>query len=155
MLEFIFLHDGFDSLLFSVDDHEIPHAECISDYINWFIHCYPCLEEWKETMNWTMDKMNGTIFIRCETKIEGYDTFCIRNTENEYTLYIPFLPHMTYYQLNLILSLLLLPTIDFVYYIHQHDTSYTPKHLFFSLPRNTKECLIDTTTYPLSININI
>ena len=148
MVQYIFLHDGFDTLLFTQELSS--EYESLTDYINWFIHCYPCLLEWKETMNWTMEKSEEKITIRCETKIEGCKTFCIRNTENEYTLHIPFLPHMTYYQLRTIFSLLL-PAVELVFYFVFDDKYYTPKEPFVQIPTNSTECKINTTTYPLSI----
>jgi len=152
MVQYIYLHDGFDTLLF---EQEMPDSyETITDYIEWFTDCYPCLQEWKETMNWTMEQCNGITMIRCETKIEGYNTICIRNTIDPRTLHFPFLPRMTFYQLRTIFSLLL-PCIELIFYVSNQDKYYIPKHPFVCLPANSPECLIDTSTEPLSIYILI
>jgi hypothetical protein len=143
MVQYRFIHNEFSILLF---EQELDFTK-LDEYIDWFIRLYPCLQEWKNVMEWTMEENK----IQCETKTEGYQTLCIRNSENERTFYLPFLPYMTFYQLRTIFSLLL-PLDEFECYVTYKGNYYLPKHPYIHVPKRN-ECRVNTSTYPLSIFI--
>jgi hypothetical protein len=149
LVTYLFIHDGFETILF---DQELS-LTTLEEYIEWFIDTYPCLQDWKESMHWNLinTKIDETehTHIHFETKTEGYTTLCIRNTINDKTLHFPF-SSMNYYQLRTIFSLLL-PSIDVVFYLNYNNNFYQPKHPFVMLPKATKECMVDVSTYPLII----
>ena len=188
MVQFIFLHDEYKTLFFEQD----LYYESINEYRDWFIETYPCLYEWKNSMEWTMQykkeenkeeqddkeqeenkeeqddkeqeenkeikekkekKDNETIQICFETKLEGYTTLCIRNTENNLTLNLPFPDNMNYYQLQTIFSLLL-PKVEVVFYLKHGETYYMPKHPYVFVPKNSKDCMVNINTYPVVIYMN-
>lgn len=160
MVQFIFLHDEYKTLFF---EQEL-HYESIDEYRDWFIETYPCLYEWKNSMEWTIqhkkkdieeneDIEKETIQICFETKVEGYTTLCIRNTENDLTLNLPFPDNMNYYQLQTIFSLLL-PKVEVVFYLKHGETYYIPKHPYVFLPKNSKDCMVNINTYPVVIYMN-
>lgn len=166
MVQFIFLHDEYKTLFFEQD----LHYESIDEYRDWFIETYPCLYAWKYRMEWTMQHKKkdieenedieendniekDTIQICFETKVEGYTTLCIRNTENDLTLKLPFYDYMDYYELQTIFSLLL-PQVEVVFYLKYGETYYIPKHPYISIPKNTTDCMVNINTYPVIIYMN-
>jgi hypothetical protein len=151
MVHFLFIHDEYKTFLF---EQELQF-ETLDGYVDWFIQTYPCLGDWKTHMEWSMhtNETSPTIEIHMETKLEGYPTICVRNTENENTLYIPFPSFMTFNQLRTIFSLLL-PCIEFTIYLTYNETYYLPKHNYIYLPKKCTECTVNTSTYPLNIYMN-
>lgn len=88
-------------------------------------------------MNWDMIEDE----LQCQMKMNN-KTLCIRNTENDTILYVPFFLGMTIDELTKLI-LLLFPKNNIIVTINYNGKWYTPINNYVLVPFSSTECKIE------------